>query len=279
VIERIGFMQGRLSSLVDGRIQAFPWTSWQQEFPLAEAHGFRLMEWTLDQEGLYDNPLMTAAGRAEIRLLCRRHGLGIPSLTGDCFMHAPLWKAQGEERTALMRDFKSVAQACAEAGISMILLPLVDNGSLECREQEDVLVNFIRDQGTFLSQSGLKVIFESDFEPAELARFIARLDQSVSGINYDIGNSAALGFDPSEELAAYGHRVVNVHVKDRILGGTTVALGTGNADFDSVFSAIAQLDYSGNYILQTARAVDGNHASVLCRYRDMTMEWLNDHAA
>ena len=29
---RIGFMQGRLSELVDGRIQAFPWDSWQTEF-------------------------------------------------------------------------------------------------------------------------------------------------------------------------------------------------------------------------------------------------------
>ena len=33
---RIGFMQGRLSPLVDGKIQAFPWDHWQAEFPEAE---------------------------------------------------------------------------------------------------------------------------------------------------------------------------------------------------------------------------------------------------
>ena len=68
----IGFMQGRLSALVDGKIQAFPWNEWRQEFPRAKALGLGRMEWTLDQERLRDNPLTTAAGRAEILRLALR---------------------------------------------------------------------------------------------------------------------------------------------------------------------------------------------------------------
>ncbi len=60
---RIGFMQGRLSPLVDGRIQAFPWTAWKDEFPIAAQNGLRLMEWTLDQDRLYENPLLTEQGQ------------------------------------------------------------------------------------------------------------------------------------------------------------------------------------------------------------------------
>lgn len=45
-------MQGRLSPLVNGCIQAFPWSCWRDEFPLAQQHGFRLLEWTLDQDRL-----------------------------------------------------------------------------------------------------------------------------------------------------------------------------------------------------------------------------------
>jgi hypothetical protein len=37
---RIGFMQGRLSPLLDGRIQAFPREHWRQEFELGERLGF-----------------------------------------------------------------------------------------------------------------------------------------------------------------------------------------------------------------------------------------------
>jgi len=272
-------MQGRLSPLVDGRIQAFPWANWMSEFPLAEQIDIHLMEWTLDQDRLYENPLLTETGQAEIRELCQRHGLSITSLTGDCFMQAPLWKEQGDKRADLERDFREVAKGCAAVGISMIVVPLVDNGRLENTEQEDTLLSFLESRAEFLSSLGLKVVFESDFPPGELARFISRLDQALFGINYDIGNSAALGFNPAEEIAAYGARIINVHVKDRVLGGTTVPLGTGNADFETVFAALAKFSYSGNYILQTARATDDDHAGVLSRYRDMTIDWLNRYAA
>jgi L-ribulose-5-phosphate 3-epimerase len=96
-----------------------------------------------------------------------------------------------------------------------------------------------------------------------LARLIARLPVERFGINYDIGNSAALDFKPAEEFSAYGARVLNVHVKDRVLGGTTVPLKTGSADFDAVFAALAQKNYQGNFILQTARAAECNHSEVL----------------
>ena len=39
------------------------------------------MEWTLDQERLYENPLMTPAGRDEIHQLMDRHGVRVLSLT------------------------------------------------------------------------------------------------------------------------------------------------------------------------------------------------------
>jgi L-ribulose-5-phosphate 3-epimerase len=278
-MHKIGFMQGRLSPVIDGRIQCFPWNSWQQEFAIGALHGFHMLEWTLDQDRLYENPLLTAAGQAEIRELCRTNGFAIPSLTGDCFMQAPFWKAEGDQRAALQRDFVEIGKACAAVGISMMVVPLVDNGRLDNPDQEEVLVAFLQEQSEFLARHGLKVVFECDFEPPELARFIARLDPALFGINYDIGNSAALGFDPAREFAAYGERIVNVHIKDRLLGGTTVPLGTGNADFDIVFAALARLRYSGNYILQTARIADGDHAGALCRYRDMTVGLLARHAA
>ena len=277
MMQKIGFMQGRLCERVDGKIQAFPWRDWESEFPVAAAIDLHLMEWTLDQDRLYENPLMTADGRERIKGLCRQHGVSIPSLTGDCFMQAPFWKVEGETRTSLQRDFLAIGRACTQIGIRMMVVPLVDNGRLDTFEQECVLVNFLLEQQPFLSEHNLQVIFESNFTPTELARFIDRLPAERFGINYDIGNSAALGFAPDVELAAYGKRIINVHVKDRVLGGTTVPLKTGNADFDSVFAALSRIGYQGNFILQTARAVDGNHAEVLAAYRAMTHQWIQQY--
>lgn len=274
---KIGFMQGRLCDRVDGKIQAFPWRDWESEFPVAASIDLHLMEWTLDQERLFENPLMTPDGQRTIKALCRQYGVSILSLTGDCFMQAPFWKVDAATRTKLQAEFLAIGCACAEVGISMIVVPLVDNGRLDTPEQEDVLVDFLLGQQQFLAQHKLQVIFECDFAPAELARFINRLPAKHFGINYDIGNSAALGFDPSEEFAAYGKRVINVHVKDRVHGGTTVQLKTGSADFDAVFSALSQVRYQGNFILQTARAVNGNHSEVLRNYQDMTRSWMQQY--
>ncbi len=275
---RIGFMQGRLSPLIEGRIQAFPWPCWREEFSQAEQCGLHLMEWTLDQDRLYENPLLMVEGQASIKELCRQHNMRIPSLTGDCFMQAPFWKMRGDESAQLQRDFLAIVDACDRVGISMIVVPLVDNGGIENRTQENMLVDFLQSQSQRLAQCGMRIVFESNFAPTELARFIARLEPALFGINYDIGNSAALGFDAEEEFAAYGHRIVNVHVKDRVFGGTTVSLGEGNAKFEKVFALLTQFEYVGNYILQTARAADGAHAAALCQYRDMVIDWLNHHA-
>jgi len=272
-------MQGRFSAVIDGRIQAFPWSSWMEEFPKAESHDFHLMEWTLDHDRLDENPLLTPNGQLEIRTLCERHGLTIPSLTGDCFMQAPFWKASGAERELLQREFHAVAAGCANMGISIIVVPLVDKGRLDSVEQQDALIGFLKDESAFLKEHRLRIAFESEYAPADLARFIGLFDSTLFGINYDIGNSASLGFDPVEEISSYGHRVLNVHIKDRVLKGTTVPLGTGNADFDAVFTALGRLRYAGNYILQTARAADDDHAGVLTGYRDMAASWIQTYGA
>ena len=266
-------MQGRLSPMVDGKIQAFPWDFWQREFPAAQHLGLGLMEWTLDQDRLYQNPLLTPQGRQEIRRLCHVHQLAIPSLTGDCFMQAPLWKASGQGKAALEADFIAIGRACAKVGIEMIVVPLVDNGRLENEQQEEALLAFMLAQADLFRALGLRIIFESDFAPGELARFIGRLPADAFGVNYDIGNSAALGYKPEEEFAAYGPRIVNVHVKDRVLGGTTVPLGTGNADFPTVFRLLREAAYAGYLIMQTARARDDDHAGALRQYIGQIKVW------
>src|SRR5712664_4802916 len=104
-------MQGRLSALVDGKIQAFPWNEWREEFPRASALCLTRMEWTIDQDRLHENPLATEAGRREIAGLCKQNAIRIPSLTGDCFMQAPFWKATGDERKALVDDLDLLLDA------------------------------------------------------------------------------------------------------------------------------------------------------------------------
>ena len=112
------------------------------------------------------------------------------------------------------------------------------------------------------------MVFESDFHPVELKRFISRFNSHSFGINYDTGNSAGLGLNPIDEFDAIGDRILNVHIKDRPLGGTTVPLGEGHADLPIVFSLLEAQGYQANYILQTARANNEKHMEVLSKYHN-----------
>ena len=55
-MHEIGIMQGRLSPMLNNKIQAFPWDNWENEIVEASRNNFSLMEWTLDDERLFENP-------------------------------------------------------------------------------------------------------------------------------------------------------------------------------------------------------------------------------
>jgi hexulose-6-phosphate isomerase len=267
--EKLGFIQGRLSPIVDGKIQAFPWRHWQEEFLLAGKSDFRLMEWTLDDDRLYDNPVMTKSGQDKIQELMKSCNVSIPSLTGDFLMQAPFYKGASEK----YKELEDVIIACSKLGIFYLVFPLVDNGRIENKDQMKALLEGLNKLAPLLSSAKVNIIFELDLEPLEQSKFIEQLPAELFGINFDIGNSASLGFDPTEEINILSSRIKNVHIKDRLLGGTTVPLGTGNADFKKVFELLRQASYTGNYILQTARAEDGNHLETLELYRKNVLEW------
>ena len=203
-MKKIGFMQGTLLASRGRQIQAFPWDHWREEFRLAERHGFPLMEWTLDQDRLDENPLMTAAGQKEIRRLSKAHALRVGAITLDCLMQAPFHKANDARREELLGDLERILASCAGVGIFRIVVPLVDDGRVENLEQERALEEGLARILPYLRRRGLAILFESDLPPEALAKWIARYPADAFGINYDIGNSAALGYDPVKEIAAYG---------------------------------------------------------------------------
>ena len=268
----VGFMQGRLSNPVGNMIQAFPWDDWEKEFKIANEISVNLMEWTLDDYKFFENPIMNALGRKKIKYLSNKYKININSLTGDCFMQKPFWKATLKERKILEDKFLFVCESCSLLGVKIIVVPIVDNGSIENLEQEDRLVEFFLDNVSKFQKLNLQIAFESDYVPSKLKKFISKLPEKLFGINYDTGNSAALGYNSTEEFFEYGKRIINIHIKDRKFNGQTVPLMEGDADFKKIFKGLNDLRYQGDFILQTARAIDGNHSEVIKNYQTFVSE-------
>jgi hexulose-6-phosphate isomerase len=272
---KIGFMQGRLSPMINGRIQQFPTNNWKDEIEIAAKNKFTKMEWTIDSETLNFNPILTGDGQKLIGEMCHLYNLSIPSITCDYFMENPPWKSDRSQITEVMYK---IFEGMKAIGASLIVIPLVDNSSLEAEKDEKILKNFFFGLIEFIRILNISVCFESNFEPKKLARFIEEFPDNNFGINYDIGNSASLGFSPIEEFSSYGNRILNIHVKDRKYNGTTVPLGEGDADFNSIFKLLNNFQYKGNYILQTARSLNNDHLGALIKYRDMTQTWIQENA-
>ena len=270
---RIGFIQGRLSELVDGRIQSFPWESWQTEFILAKKIGIQLMEWTIDSKKIEYNPILVSDEHTSITKLSNANNISIPSVTDDFFMENPPWNSDIEE---IVRIHRNIVAGMENVGSRILVVPLVDNSTILDENIESIFFEFIAKLESALRKHSVKIAIESDFEPDKLSNFISNFDPEIMGINYDIGNSASLGFDSYNELDLYGDRVINVHVKDRLLGGTTVPLGSGNANLPKTIQLLEKVGYKGNYVLQTARSQDGKHTEVIVKYANMVEEWLHE---
>ena len=84
--------------------------------------------------------------------------------------------------------------------------------------------------------------------------FINEVNSPRVGICYDIGNCTSYGFNCPEEIRLLGDKIFEIHLKDRKIGGDrSMLLGTGDADFEDCFSALKEIGYKGNYVLQAWR--------------------------
>jgi len=252
-----GVMQGRLSKIIENKIQAFPEKYWKEEFSKANKLGLKSIEWTLDYKNLKNNPILTKNGQLKIKKLSKKYSIKINSLTGDCFMQKPFWKIKNNKE--LIQDLKKIIDGCKILGIRFIVIPLVDKGSINNYKDKNNLRKICNKIKKYLHNSKIKLIFESDFSPKKLKDFIKKFDRNFFGINYDVGNSAGLNYDIDNEFKSYGKYIFNVHIKDRVKNGKTIRLGKGNANFSKLFNNLRKMRYKGNLILQTARSKNNQH--------------------
>ena len=70
---KYGMMQGRLSAIVNNKIQSFPEKSWHKEFKKLSEINLDQLEWTLDYKNLSKNPILTTSGKKKIKFLKKKN--------------------------------------------------------------------------------------------------------------------------------------------------------------------------------------------------------------
>jgi L-ribulose-5-phosphate 3-epimerase len=264
-------MQGRLSPKPTDRIQAFPKDTWREEFEYAQKIGFDCIELIYDILYLDQNPLSSKAGCSELREISRSSKITFSSICADYFMVRRLIDPDPKERKSNLEHATQVFSIAKDIGCPLVEFPFVDASSVRNSESLQLATEALLQLADVAEKSKLRIAVETDLPPQDFARFLDAFPSHV-GANLDLGNSASLGYDAMEECQAFGNRIFNVHIKDRIKGGTTVPLTTGNADFERAFEGLSQAGYKGDFILQTAPSPD--YLGVADQYRKMVLDWI-----
>jgi L-ribulose-5-phosphate 3-epimerase len=267
-------MQGRLLPPFDGHFQSFPVNRWREEFPLAAQASLDAIEWIYDSVGESANRLSTDAGLAEMARLGEQHGISVVSLCADYFMEHPLLRVRPPELDLRMGKLFWLLERCKLAGIQRVVLPFVDNSRIENAAEETQLVEILTRALTTAEKAGVELHLETALAPDRFGSLLARLPHPFLKVNYDSGNSASLGFDPTEEIAAYGERIGSVHIKDRVRGGGTVPLGSGNAKIPVLLSHLFRIGYKGDFVMQIARAEPGMELDWIRKNREIVLDQL-----
>jgi L-ribulose-5-phosphate 3-epimerase UlaE len=268
----IGVMQGRLLPKYLDQYQAHPVRYWAKEFTLAKRIGLDCIEFILDYSESESNPLLSHEGIFKIQRVIDDTGIAIKTICADYFMEQPLHSTDKEVVERSIGVLKKLLVASEQLGVTDIVIPCVDQSSLTNEVDKERFVFVIRSVVEDIESKNINLSLETDLPPKAFKKLLDQLNFKNITVNYDIGNSASLGFDSEEELDSYGHKISDVHIKDRILDGGSVVLGEGNADFERFFKKLEQFEYTGPFIMQAYR--DNEGVSIFKKQLDWISQYL-----
>jgi len=236
-MSRVLMMQGRLLPHSLDRYQVFPEERWRREIEEADALGYDGLELLVDRERVC-NRIMASVKRTLPKYV-------FPSACLDILAHVgPVGSVEFE------RALNECGELCESLEVEVWVLPLVEaNAPKDQRE----LVCYLSVVEDCLGSSTDKVAIECDLPVDSL---LAALGESAFGLCYDIGNARARGARPESELPMLGDKLKHIHIKDRIVGGPNVPLGTGAVDLAAVGDSLRAIQYQGFLACETAYGED-----------------------
>jgi L-ribulose-5-phosphate 3-epimerase len=270
---QIGIMQGRLLPPVNGRFQAFPAGGWREEFPKAAAAGLACIEWIFEKPEEERNPLRHDEGQAEIARIAGETKVAVRSICADYYMTEQLLQPDGSRNAANVAHLEWLIGRAAQLKVTYVVLPFVDSSSLGTPQRIAGAIEMLQEMAPQARPGSLELHVECDLPPPVFRDLLDRVAQPNVKANYDIGNSASLGYHPRDELPAIAPYLGSVHVKDRRRAGGTVPIGGGAADLPEAFRQIRSAGFSRWLILQVAREEELDHVALARRNR-LTVERL-----
>jgi L-ribulose-5-phosphate 3-epimerase len=255
---KYGIMQGRLLPKYKGRYQAFPINTWEKEFKLASMLNLSSIEFILDYHEFENNPLMSKAGLTRIKQAVSESAVDVKSVCADYFMDNTFHSNEIIQNQQSKLVLSRLIDNCSLIGVTDIVIPCVDQASLNTHEKKDLFCENIQEATKQANELNINIALELDLKPPEVLELLGKIGSKSVTINYDLGNSASQGYDVEEEFSVYGKYITDIHIKDRVFRGGPVVLGKGNVDFKNFFISLKKYNVTPNlFIFQAFRDDEG----------------------
>jgi L-ribulose-5-phosphate 3-epimerase len=248
--QRVGVMQGRLSPRPSNRLQAFPHQTWPEELAQAKRLGFSYLEWIYEAERAEENPIVSSAGRASIRACARASGLPVGSVCADYFMVHRLAGGSATSRAEHAAALCELVRWTRELGATRILLPLLETSAVGTPELVREVTESIQSVCSTLDECNVVLGLEMEIAGKDYAAVIRGIGHDKVRAYYDTGNSTAQGFDIAKDILPLLPVLEAVHLKDRVVNGTSQPFGRGAANFAEFFGVLTASGYHGDFLTQ-----------------------------
>ena len=241
-------MQGRLSNKGSFPLQSFPSDTWAEEFIRAKKLGFSKIEWLIDKNNDYNNPLYSKEGRGKIIDISDQSGIKIDTLCAHFLIDGKILKKNQESENVKNFFFETI-QLAPLVGIKFISIPLIEDLSLKNKVVFKELKNLLKE---VTEKFEIEILIETDLKNYENLNFIKSIGSDNINILLDTGNLTKNNFDFQEEFTKFHKKIKEIHIKDYSLKEKkSVRLGSGDTDLVYIFNTLKRFSWEGHIIFET----------------------------
>jgi sugar phosphate isomerase/epimerase len=265
-LSKFGISQGRLVANTKGLLQYFPQENWQEEFIAASSVDISFIELLTERDYNPHNPVWSENGRSLIKTLVRDNNLQIYSICADYIIDHDLLGKESNNTINMMKKFFEVVE---QLSCRIVVLPFLEKNNLT-RENMEEYIPIILKFSKLLEKSSSILAIESLLEAKDLKFLINKIGKKNIKCVFDTGNRVNFKQDLYNEIIILNELICHVHIKDKNINDTNVILGTGLVNFNSVFAALKNINYDGNYNFETTRGTNpiktAEYHLMLCKF-------------
>ena len=226
---------------------------WEERLRLAGEAGFDFVEISIDEsDGRLARLVWSASQRADLRRAIANTGVPILTMCLSGHRKYPLGSASPQTRERGLEILRQAIEFAADIGLSIVQVMGYDvfYEPAFCGTEARFLDGL--DQGVrWAGASGITLGLENcDLEFADSIdkglRIVEHLGSPWLQLYADMGNLAAAGYDPADQLRRAAGHLVAVHVKDTTPGVVRgVPFEQGLVPFGEVFQTLADIGFWG----------------------------------